>query len=323
MCSKLVASISSFGKITFVKAILLMALAGCTNGGYSPIGESLESNIELVQGADTSRNILVVAHRSCWRLAAENSIKSIEECIRIGVDMVEIDARRTLDGHLVLMHDETVDRTTNGSGLASELTLAEITALKLRAGEGGPEALVTDEHVPTLEEALSVANGKILINIDTKGDQEQVRNESLVLVEKLDMAGQILIKMVLTSPEGYDLKGSSFFGQVSFMPIIFERDGNLSTMIKSFSSVDTYGFEIIYKTEQQLSEACALLIADNSRCWVNTFWDRLAPGHSDEVALLDPDAHWGHLVNLGVDMFQTDSPTALISYLQSKGLHQP
>jgi len=47
MCSKLVASISSFGKITFVKAILLMALAGCTNGGYSPIGESLESNIEL------------------------------------------------------------------------------------------------------------------------------------------------------------------------------------------------------------------------------------------------------------------------------------
>ena len=87
-------------------------------------------------------------HRGCWRLAPENSIKAIEECIRIGVDMVEIDVRRTKDGHLVVIHDRSVQRTTNGKGLVAELTLEELQKLRLKQGLGGKNAVLTLARIP-------------------------------------------------------------------------------------------------------------------------------------------------------------------------------
>ncbi len=64
-----------------------------------------------------SNSILVIAHRGDWRNAPENSILAIEKAVAMGVDIIEIDIQKTRDGQLVLMHDETVDRTTNGKGL--------------------------------------------------------------------------------------------------------------------------------------------------------------------------------------------------------------
>ena len=114
--------------------------------------------------------VMVVAHRGCWRMAPENSVLAIKECAGLGVDMVEIDVRRTRDGHLVVIHDETVDRTTDGKGKVQDLGLAQITALHLREGLGGDVALITDHRIPTLEQALAAAKGRILINLDAKGD---------------------------------------------------------------------------------------------------------------------------------------------------------
>ena len=66
---------------------------------------------------DSKNNqVIVVAHRGDWRNAPENSLQAIQNCIDMGVDMVEIDIRETKDCHLVLMHDKTLDRTTNGKG---------------------------------------------------------------------------------------------------------------------------------------------------------------------------------------------------------------
>lgn len=88
----------------------------------------------------------VIGHRGARAIEPENTLAGIEHAVELGVDVVEFDVRRTADGELVLMHDETVDRTTNGSGAVGELSLAEIRALD--AGDG--------ERVPTLEEALSL-----------------------------------------------------------------------------------------------------------------------------------------------------------------------
>ncbi|MCK4563626.1 MAG: glycerophosphodiester phosphodiesterase family protein, partial [Verrucomicrobia bacterium] len=103
-----------------------------------------------------SDQILVVAHRGDWRNHPENSIKALEGCIEMGVDIVEFDVRRTRDGIFVLMHDSTVDRTSNGSGNIADMTFKEVRKLRLKH-----KGKVTDQHVPSLEEILDVAKGEI------------------------------------------------------------------------------------------------------------------------------------------------------------------
>jgi glycerophosphoryl diester phosphodiesterase len=100
---------------------------------------------------------LNIAHRGASAEAPENTLVAFEKAIERGASVVEFDVRQTADGHLVLLHDESVDRTTNGSGLISEMTLAEAQAL-----DGGYSFTMGDQTpfrgqgvvIPTLEEAL-------------------------------------------------------------------------------------------------------------------------------------------------------------------------
>ena len=73
---------------------------------------------------------MVIAHRGDWRFGPENSLEGFENCIRSGFDAIEVDVRMTKDGVLVVMHDESVNRTTNGKGKVSDLTYAEIKKMR-------------------------------------------------------------------------------------------------------------------------------------------------------------------------------------------------
>ncbi|SUJ08894.1 cytoplasmic glycerophosphodiester phosphodiesterase [Sphingomonas paucimobilis] len=90
------------------------------------------------------------------------------QCVALGADVMETDVRRSRDGHLVIMHDERVDRTTDGTGKIADLTLAQLKALRLRQDEGGPTAAITDERVQTLDELLALAKDRIVLNLDVK-----------------------------------------------------------------------------------------------------------------------------------------------------------
>ena len=228
--------------------------------------------------------------------------------------MVEIDVRATSDGHLIAMHDETVDRTTNGHGRVAEMTLAEIAGLRLREGQGGPGAAVTDQRVPTVEVLLATAKNRILVNLDAK---VEIRDEAYRVAASMQVADQLLIKMSLSSPDDTDLDAMRFFGNTLFMPIVRETNGDLQQQVRNFKGVDAVAFEVIYREEVALAEACAAAAAQRARCWVNTMWDELSPGHSDDVAMENPEGHWGHLVHLGVNMVQTDRPEELVEYLAS------
>lgn len=94
----------------------------------------------------------------------ENSMAAIETCLANleSIDMIEIDPRLTKDGVMVLMHDETVNRTTNGTGKVSELTYNQIKQLKLKLVDG----TVTEHSVPTLQDVMLKARGKIFLNLD-------------------------------------------------------------------------------------------------------------------------------------------------------------
>ncbi|MEM9660552.1 MAG: glycerophosphodiester phosphodiesterase family protein, partial [Planctomycetota bacterium] len=124
--------------------------------------------------------VRVVAHRGGALLGPpENTLPAIDKAIAIGADLIEIDIRQTADGHLVLMHDETVDRTTNGVGRVDQMTLAEIG--KLTVNSQGAETV----RVPTLEEALAAMKGRIDPDLDFKeGDLQPL----LRVVRKLDLA---------------------------------------------------------------------------------------------------------------------------------------
>ena len=89
-------------------------------------------------------------------------------CARLGVDMVEIDVRETADGQLVLLHDASLERMTDGAGRLSQTSLARFRTLRLREGRGGPGARLTSLNPPTLREALRAAKGKVMLNLDAK-----------------------------------------------------------------------------------------------------------------------------------------------------------
>ncbi|MFH1468821.1 MAG: glycerophosphodiester phosphodiesterase family protein [Pseudomonadota bacterium] len=112
--------------------------------------------------------LLVSGHRGMGgplgRLAPENTLSAVRAAIAYGVDFVETDPRPTADGVLVNLHDTSVDRTTDGTGEAEALTLAEIQALHIEAE--GFEGDFSCEYVPTLREVLQLARGGVHVLVD-------------------------------------------------------------------------------------------------------------------------------------------------------------
>lgn len=259
--------------------------------------------------------VMVVAHRGCWRVAPENSLRAIEECIRLGVAMVEIDVRRTRDGRLVAIHDETLERTTNGIGRIADSSFAEISALFLREGKGGAEARLTSERVPSLEQVLTTSRDRILVNLDVK---EEALAEAWHVAEATGTAGQVLLKRRVRPFEAGRTRDHWRPQGAHFMPILRESEGGLGQQVLALEALQPVAFELIWQTEDALVQACAAAATLQARCWVNTMWDELSPGHSDTVAVSAPDQHWGHLVRLGANMLQTDWPEALLQYLHSR-----
>ena len=111
----------------------------------------------------------ICAHRGASNSHPENTLAAFREAIRLGVQMIEFDVALTRDKQLVLMHDETIDRTTNGKGPVSGKTLAELK--KLDAGSWKDKQF-QNERIPTLDEALAVMPENIWLNVHLKGGAE-------------------------------------------------------------------------------------------------------------------------------------------------------
>ena len=113
----------------------------------------------------------ICAHRGAMDTYPENTLAAFREAVRLGVQMIEWDVRMTRDGGLVIMHDPTVDRTTDGHGAVSEKTLAEIKQLDAGSWKS---AAFKGERVPTLEEALEIIPDNIWLNVHIKGKSREL-----------------------------------------------------------------------------------------------------------------------------------------------------
>ena len=123
-------------------------------------------NIFVKRGAEPE-NMQIIAHRGGSGLGLENTLSCIEQGIASGADMIEIDVHLTKDGHLLVCHDETVDRTTDGQGKIKDMTLDELRALSVVDTKGN----ITEEHLPTLNEVLELINGRAQLLIEIKQPQ--------------------------------------------------------------------------------------------------------------------------------------------------------
>lgn len=121
------------------------------------------------------RTILVGAHAGARCHAPENTLAAIEKAIELGTDRIEFDVRRSRDGQIVLMHDATVDRMTDGTGRVADLTLDELRRLTV----GGTEL------VPTLAEVLAFAQGRSRLLVELK--DEGITDEVVALITTAGM----------------------------------------------------------------------------------------------------------------------------------------
>lgn len=255
--------------------------------------------------------VLVVSHRGEWRQAPENSLKAIELAIEAGVDIVEVDVAKTKDGQLILLHDKTLDRTTTGKGKVEEWTLDSLKALRLKNGAG----IRTKHKIPTLEEALLLAKGRVMINLDKAYD---LFDEVYVLLEKTNTTDHIVMKgnkEVATVKQQF----GKYLDKVIYMPIVNLDNPNAKKIIEDFNrEINPVAFELVYKEKTNpLPLQLASALKGQNLMWYNTLWDTLSGGHDDDKAVEDPDASYGYLVDtLNARIIQTDRSPYLINYLK-------
>ena len=112
---------------------------------------------------------MVIAHRGGASLGPENSLMAIERAITLGVDAVEVDVRLSADGHVVVMHDKSVNRTTDGKGRVNGLSLAQLKGLLLLDAAGNK----TNERIPALDEVLELVAGRCRVLIEIKDNDSR------------------------------------------------------------------------------------------------------------------------------------------------------
>jgi glycerophosphoryl diester phosphodiesterase len=238
--------------------------------------------------------ISVISHRGEHLAHPENTLPAFQAAIDAGADYFELDVRTTADGRLVLIHDETVDRTTNGKGRVRDLTFDQIRSLD--AGSNFDQKFNATK-VPSLEEALALAHGRIGVYVDCK----VIAPMGLVAaLEKTDM----LDKVVIYGRPGFLKQLQTLRPFLKVMPeadsvgTLKQLVGDLHPNVVAFDAGD-------FKEE-------VINVARQSQ--IAIFVDRL--GTQDHLA------SWRDAIDRGASGIQTDHPAELVDYLRSRHLHK-
>jgi glycerophosphoryl diester phosphodiesterase len=256
--------------------------------------------------------VLVAAHRGDWRNHPENSLSGIQSCIDMHIDIVEVDVRETKDGKFILMHDASINRTTNGRGRVKDMTLEKLQTYFLKDHDGK----ISEERIPSLEEALELAKGKIVLNLDKSAI---CMDELLVVLDSTDSRQTVILKGSL---------GTRFYEEhirdnpdgPLYMPILYH---------KPYEEIDTF----LARTSAQLVElilnidttylskpdSVKIFANRNCRIWYNALYKGIASGYGENRNAL---MTWDHFLSRDAFIIQTDYPKELMQYLIDRGRHK-
>ncbi|TMJ00747.1 MAG: glycerophosphodiester phosphodiesterase [Bacillati bacterium ANGP1] len=135
-----------------------------------------------------SDRCLVIAHRGASAAAPENTLAAFRLAADLGADAVELDVRRTVDGQLVVIHDASVDRTTDGTGRVAALTLDQLRRFDAGRKFGPP---FRGERIPLLSKVFEALGGRLLVDVEVKA--AGVEAALLDLIKKMQMVDSVLI----------------------------------------------------------------------------------------------------------------------------------
>ncbi len=238
---------------------------------------------------------MVIAHRGDHTEAPENTLAAYRNGIKNGVDYVEIDLRTTRDSVLVIMHDATVDRMTNGHGKVSELTYEQLRRLRVVDKRDSTVSC----QVPSFEEVLQTCRDKVYIYLDFKDASVQ---QSFDLIRKYGMERQFIVYI---NSEQQFVQWRTLFPQVPLM-LSLPDEVKTTPQLQAFLS----------------SAPVALLDGDYSDYtpeMIKAAASRGIPAWPD-IQSAGEAANWDRAISMGFRGLQTDHPALLISYLKKRGL---
>jgi glycerophosphoryl diester phosphodiesterase len=247
-----------------------------------------------------SKNVLVAAHRAVHHAYPENSLAAIQEGIRLGIDIVEIDVKVSSDGIPMLMHDGKIDRTTNGKGDLEEQTFEELRKLNLVV-----KGSVTSEKIPTLEEALMLAKGKILVDLDLKTSS----------IDKI---------MEVVKKTGSENSVFFFDSDYAILDQVDKSDKKFMLMPRAYSfamadsALTKFEPEVVHiDSKFYTKEVCKLIKKGRARIWINALG-----GPDGEIRKGNAKQALTELTKNGANIIQTDEPEIMLKTLREMGLHQ-
>ncbi len=297
--------------VTFV----LNCVALTVSYSQSRPNEPVSQIIKLLHDSK-SKEVLVVAHRGDWHNFPENSLEAVVSAAKMGVDIVEIDLQMTKDGYLVLMHDKTVDRVTNGKGEVKSFTLDSLRKLGLKNGIGG----VTRFKIPTLEEVMLAIKGKAMVNLDKGYD---FLAPSYAILQKTGTVDHAITKSEYPASRVLQEHGETL-KQLRYMPVINLDKPGAAALVAGYDKMKPVAFEMIFRADTSaILNKFNALRDKGSRIWVNSLWASLNAGHEDDDAVTgDLAGSYDWIIAKGVTIIQTDRPELLLAYLRKRGLHR-
>jgi glycerophosphoryl diester phosphodiesterase len=243
----------------------------------------------LAAALPVAAQIVAISHRGEHLQRPENTIPAFEEAIRVGADFIEVDVQTTSDGKLVLSHDATVDRCTDGKGRVDSMTFEQIEALDAGIKKGYPGT-----RIPTFDQALDLARGKIGIYVDIKNAKAQDlvghivdhgMAEHVVMYCKATMCKQIqdLNPALKVMPESNSVEHSRMLVDLLHPKVIAFGAGDFKPEIIAVSK-----------------EAHAKI-------------------YVDIMGKTDAPEGWQAAIDAGADGLQTDRPGPLVEWLRENG----
>ena len=226
--------------------------------------------------------VLNIAHRGASAYEPENTLRSIKRGTEFGADFIEVDVRLCKDGYVAVIHDETVDRTTDGKGYVRNLTLQQLK--KLNAGRG--------EKIPTLQEVVDLVKGRVKLIIEVK--ERGMEGKALKIVKDRNVEGEVLI--------------TSFFHKT--IKAVKEADPQIKTGV-------IFRCEPINPSELALKADADALFPFKDYVSLEMVEEAHRHGLFINVWTVDEPREMAHFINMGVDGIVTNKPDILKTLLTS------
>lgn len=277
---------------SFLYLILFIGLACNTQAQeFKTISINNAAETSLFLKWNENRVPMISAHRGGpMRGFPENSIEAFENTIKYTHAIIECDIAITADGHLIMMHDNILDRTTNGTGNVNEVTLEYVQSLYLKDNEGN----LTDFRVPTLREVLEWGKGKVVFTLDVKRGVPFQQVTDLIVETETSHLSIMIIYNIDAAKQVHEL--------IPDLPISMSLGSMDAIEQWRKSGIPAENVVAFVGTSERDPELYEVLHAEGIFCILGTM------GNLDRSAAANGDELYAKLIRNGADILSTDRP---------------